>query len=77
MSGGTVTLENSDLSVDDDGGAGAPIVLRGGSLTATYDTIQGLGPTPTGSMAWAICDYPGAPAATVDNVFFTTATASS
>jgi hypothetical protein len=68
--GGTVRVENSDLSLADESGAGAPILLRGGSLTARYDTIHGLNPTTSGSMAWAIYDYPGAPAATVGHVFF-------
>ena len=69
VSGGTVTVENSDLSVNDEGGAGAPIEAHGGTVIAEYDTIHGLGPTPSGSMAWAIYDCCGSPAATVDHVF--------
>jgi hypothetical protein len=70
ITGGNVTIENSDLSLTDESGAGAPIVLHNGSLTASHDTIHGLSPTVSGSLAWAIYDYPGAPAATVDHVFF-------
>ena len=38
-------------------------------MIAEYDTIHGLGPTTSGSMAWAIYDCCGSPAATVDHVF--------
>ena len=56
VSGGTVTVENSDLSVNDESGASAPIEAHGGTVIAEYDTIHGLGPTTSGSMAWAIYD---------------------
>jgi hypothetical protein len=71
ITGGTVTIENSDLSLADESGAGAPIVTRGsGTLIAKYDTIHGLNTTSNGSMAWAIYNCCGSPAATLDHVFF-------
>ena len=70
ITGGTVTIENSDLSLSDESGAGAPIATHGGTLIAKYDTIHGLGVTSSTSAAWAIYNCCGSPAATVDHVFF-------
>ena len=70
VTGGTVTVENSDLPSADESGANAPIEARGGTVIAKYDTVHGLGTTPSGSLAWGIYDCCGSPAATVDHVFF-------
>jgi hypothetical protein len=70
ITGGTVTIEDSDLSLNDESGAGAPIATHGGTLIAKYDTIHGLGVTSSTSAAWAIYNCCGSPAATVDHVFF-------
>ena len=69
ITGGNVTIENSELELNDESGAGAPINIRGGTVTAKYDTINGLSQMDNGSMAWAIYDCCGSPAATVDHVF--------
>jgi hypothetical protein len=69
ITGGTVMIENSNLSDADEEGAGAPIRAQGGNVTVSHDTIHGLNATTSGSIEWGMWDY-GANAVTIDHVFF-------
>jgi hypothetical protein len=70
ITGGTVTIENSDVGgYVDQGGAGAPIKVTGGSVTVSHDTIHGAGNTITGSDEWGIWNYHSS-GVSIDHVFF-------
>jgi hypothetical protein len=70
ISGGNVTIENSDLSVADPGGADAPVHITSGAgaVNLDYDTFHGLGTAESESMAWAVWDSNGG-AVTIDHSY--------
>ena len=71
ITGGTVTIENSDIAFHDNTQATGGVVIGSGatSVTLQNDTIHGIDNTNSGSLAFAVYQRTNSPAVTEDHVF--------
>jgi hypothetical protein len=71
VTGGNVTIENSNITMHDNTQSTGGVVVGSGagSVVVKYDTIHGTSNTNTGSLAFAVYERTNAPAITEDHVF--------
>ena len=71
ITGGTVTIENSDIAMYDTSQSTGGVVIGSGatSVTLQNDTIHGIDNTNSGSLAFAVYQRTNSPAVTEDHVF--------